>query len=684
MFETLYPDRMRIFLLTILVMLWVASVPVRSQSPNAPLPADNATGVSTVPTLSATLPGGATTATIFIRPVPTPGDDFSFVVVPDSQNYVDRVAEFDPSFFKDQIDWIVAERAAQNIRYVSHVGDIVQNYDSGNLPEWQHAANALYRLENPATTGRPGGIPYGVLPGNHDLSRDGNLTSNFYNQFFGPAHFAGRPYYGGSLDPTNNDIYYTLFEAEGIGFLHFNIQWQPDMAVAGPWMRSIARQYPNRLVFATAHHALETGNPAPFSGTGQEIFEALRVLPNFFMILGGHRPGEGRRADIFQGRTIHSILSNFQSLPNGGNAWLRIHRFSPTAETMSVKTYSPVLDGFMTMDSSEFELDLDLYPWIAPWEIVTSTSVPFGGQISGAVANLLPGAAYEWFVLAGDTRGPIWRFETASNSPPSIPQIPSRSVTEGTLVSIPLQATDPNPGQQLSWTILQAPSEMTVDAEGVLRWQTTEADGPGSYTVEIVVADNGTPPQSTNASFSVNVLEVNEAPILTSDPAGAFVLAEAGQPFNLQLLGLDADVPANSLSYSITSGFGLGMNLDDTTGAFTWTPFLGDAHRKFPIRFRVSDNATPVPARNTLDVDVIVVENGRLDMKPVIKKTEDASLLEWVSFPGYRYAIERSNSLLNPNWVEEAQIQSEGVIGGWPFEISSQDHAVFRLRLIGP
>ncbi len=43
---------------------------------------------------------------------------------------------------------------------------------------------------------------------------------------------------------------------------------------------------------------------------------------------------------------------------------------------------------------------------------------------------------------------------------------------------------------------------------GVFTWTPTDAQGPGTYTIEVKVTDNGTPPLSTTNQFAVTVNEL--------------------------------------------------------------------------------------------------------------------------------------------------------------------------------
>ena len=92
------------------------------------------------------------------------------------------------------------------------------------------------------------------------------------------------------------------------------------------------------------------------------------------------------------------------------------------------------------------------------------------------------------------------------------------SLNEGDTVSLAATATDTDlPVNSLSWSQDSGPG--SVDAAGNYTWTTTEADGPGVYTVVLRVTDDGSPNLWDTVSFDITVAEVNTAPIL--DPVGA-------------------------------------------------------------------------------------------------------------------------------------------------------------------
>lgn len=70
-------------------------------------------------------------------------DDFTIIVLPDTQAYVDPGTYAD--VFTNQTQWIVDNKDALNIVFVTHVGDIVNNWD--NIPEWERSNTSMSLLD---------------------------------------------------------------------------------------------------------------------------------------------------------------------------------------------------------------------------------------------------------------------------------------------------------------------------------------------------------------------------------------------------------------------------------------------------------------------------------------------------------------------------------------------------------
>ncbi|MFC3344004.1 metallophosphoesterase [Paenibacillus abyssi] len=86
--------------------------------------------------------------------------------------------------------WIADIKEAHKIKYVVHTGDLV---DEDDKPEQLNVASAnMKMLED-------GGIPYGVLAGNHDVFGKDAKYDNYWKPF-GEVRFKRQPTYGGSYD----------------------------------------------------------------------------------------------------------------------------------------------------------------------------------------------------------------------------------------------------------------------------------------------------------------------------------------------------------------------------------------------------------------------------------------------------------------------------------------------------
>ncbi|NJK31619.1 MAG: hypothetical protein HC927_03940 [Deltaproteobacteria bacterium] len=142
---------------------------------------------------------------------------FTIAHIPDTQ----KAAEFQNKAwtFVAIAEEIASLREERNIAFVTHTGDIVQN--GTVLAEWERADFAMNIIQD-------AGIPYAAVIGNHDwqiTSDKASGTSNFL-AFFGPARYAGEPWYGGADQSGLN--HYQIFAADGLNFLHLTIEWRPE------------------------------------------------------------------------------------------------------------------------------------------------------------------------------------------------------------------------------------------------------------------------------------------------------------------------------------------------------------------------------------------------------------------------------------------------------------------------
>jgi len=351
-------------------------------------------------------------ATFYVRSI-TGADDFSIVVLPDTQYYTEEAGGLE-RFYYDQTQWIVDHRAEYGIVGAIHSGDIVDDGDRYAY-EWMVASRAMGTLEE-EIAGLPDGVPYAICVGNHDQTPNGtpdNTTS--FNTHFGVERFAGRAYYGGHYGDDNDESWVT-FSAGTLDFVVVSLQYDetPDPAVLA-WARTIFESHPDAFGILSTHYVLD--GDGSFSAQGRAIYDALRDVDNVQIMTGGHISAEAQRTDTFEGHVVHSILADYQRREQGGSGWMRIWTLSPAKGELAVRTYSPTLDAWETDDDSELTLAVDLSGAGGDFTELASVGASAGHAATTTWSGLVPGRIYEWYVTVSDcahtVRSPVHRFETA-------------------------------------------------------------------------------------------------------------------------------------------------------------------------------------------------------------------------------------------------------------------------------
>ena len=140
------------------------------------------------------------------------------------------------------------------------------------------------------------------------------------------------------------------------------------------------------------------------------------------------------------------------------------------------------------------------------------------------------------------------------NQAPALNAIGNQSIDEGQLLNFTATASDPDAGQTLTFSLENGtsgaiPAGATINpTTGAFSWTPTEFQGPGTYTFDVVVTDNGGPTLSDRETIVVTVNEVNQAPVLNS--IGNQTVTE-GALLTFTATASDGDLPANTLTYSL-------------------------------------------------------------------------------------------------------------------------------------
>ena len=211
------------------------------------------------------------------------------------------------------------------------------------------------------------------------------------------------------------------------------------------------------------------------------------------------------------------------------------------------------------------------------------------------------------------------------NVAPVLDPVGNQTVDEQVLLAFTATASDVDlPANGLTFSLSGAvPGGAAITAGGDFTWTPTEAQGPGLYTFDVVVTDDGTPNLADSETITVTVNEVNVAPTLNA--IGDQNVDE------LTLLSFvasatDSDVPANTLTFSLQGVPPAGVSLNPITGLFDWTPTEAQGPGVYPVTIRVTDNGTP----NLWDEETFNVTVNEVNIAPVLDPVGNQTVDEQV------------------------------------------------------
>ena len=221
------------------------------------------------------------------------------------------------------------------------------------------------------------------------------------------------------------------------------------------------------------------------------------------------------------------------------------------------------------------------------------------------------------------------------NVAPVLGAIGNKSINEGAELSFTATATDADlPANSLTYSLIGAPTgAMIGSSSGAFSWTPTEAQGAGNYTFTVRVTDSN--PTATNSknladdeSITVTVNEINVAPVLGA--IGNKSINE-GAELSFTATATDADLPANSLTYSLI-GAPTGAMIGSSSGAFSWTPTEAQGAGNYTFTVRVTDsNPTATNSKNLADDESITVAVIEVNSTPILTVPENQTMNELTS-----------------------------------------------------
>ena len=287
---------------------------------------------------------------------------FTIVAIPDTDIYIrDR-----PDIFNAQINMIKDNIDTLNIKFVINTGSMV--YSGISEKQWKTMNNTLEVLD--------GKVPYLIVPGDRDHNGHVALKNKLnFNKYFNYTKFTKYSWYGGHYPEKGNENNFGFFSAENMDFLILGLTYCPiddDLQ----WANNIINTYPDKKVILFTHSYLNgegkrisfgkkgsCSNSGIQGNEGEDIWNKLiSKHQNIILVLSGHIPGISQTVDYVNNYAINQVLQNFQTLPNGGDGYLRFYMFFPDENIIVVKTYSPYLNEYETSPENYFNLEYQNQP----------------------------------------------------------------------------------------------------------------------------------------------------------------------------------------------------------------------------------------------------------------------------------------------------------------------------------
>jgi hypothetical protein len=347
--------------------------------------------------------GAVTLGTVTATPAQSAPDYWTFVPIPDTQFY----SETDEliTYAEDQINWVADNLENERIRFVSHVGDMVEHGD--RTEEWDRIDSAMSPLH--------GDVPYSTLPGNHDWATwwDKDSSIQNYLDYFGPSNFEEFSWFGGASSNGLNT--YQTFTGGDFEFLHLALEFEPRGSVDDPdtplgWAQSVLDNHADLPTILTTHSYLrDDGRRADrvqsydnAGNSGETVWKEL-VAPNpqIFMVLNGHwtvDDGEAHQVSTNDdGLDVYEVMADYQDRNNGGDGWMRLVQFVPGGgsdgdDRIRVRTYNPTEDEedkYETDGDSEFSFDLSFDDRFSQTDQQTKGDVDGDGDVDADDVDLI-------------------------------------------------------------------------------------------------------------------------------------------------------------------------------------------------------------------------------------------------------------------------------------------------------
>lgn len=151
---------------------------------------------------------------------------------------------------------------------------------------------------------------------------------------------------------------------------------------------------------------------------------------------------------------------------------------------------------------------------------------------------------------------------------------------------------------------------------------------------------------------------------------------DEGTLLRLAFTATDADIPAQTLTYSLEAGSPEGASIDSSSGLFSWRPTVSEASTTYLLTVNVRDDGSPpLSASQTFRVSVLPL----LRITDILQ-VEDRIEIRWAAVPGRHYRVEQKADLMDETWIDlGATLTDSGDTASATVLIESVNQRVYRV-----
>lgn len=306
---------------------------------------------------------------------------YTIAIIPDTQDYTSDASIMHT--YADMMTWLAGNADSKAISFVSQIGDVTQWAAASQFATAKAAFDIL----------REAGIPFSVLPGNHDIGTGGSSdvrVTDTFNAAFSVSYMSEDPTFAGTYDqePGRYDNNYHLWTApDGTDWIVLNLEFGPRTDVLR-WADEVLTEHSDRKAMVLTHsYNNYNGRHDPLGGPlegegagydyglgkdpagswdGEEIWrEVISSHANVVFTAGGHIFGDGAQTVVSYndyGNPVFQFLLNYQNGvatettgagdpalgSGGGNGAIRLITVDPANDAFYTETYFTDLDTYFT------------------------------------------------------------------------------------------------------------------------------------------------------------------------------------------------------------------------------------------------------------------------------------------------------------------------------------------------